>query len=178
MLLSPKERFAVSAMVDIALQEQVNPVPLSAMSVRLQISRPYLEVIFSQLRQKGLVVSTQGHRGGFSLGRPTNCITFADIIEAVKNKPQVKISAKLHSDKSAMPDPTEELLESLNLKMRDYMQSIQLCDLVDRQIKKDMKFNLITVGRHNPVSREKILFKSNSAFINANVATQQDMKHG
>jgi hypothetical protein len=62
--------------------------------------------------------------------------------------------------------------------MRDYMQSIQLCDLVDEQIKKDMNFNLITADRHNPVSREKILFKSNSAFINANVATQQDVKHG
>jgi Rrf2 family iron-sulfur cluster assembly transcriptional regulator len=116
MLLSPKERFAVSAMVDMALQEQVKPVPLSAMSLRLQISRPYLEVIFSQLRQKGLVVSTQGHKGGFSLGRPTHCITFADIIEAVKNKPQAKISAKLHFDQPAMPDHTKELLESLNLE--------------------------------------------------------------
>jgi Rrf2 family iron-sulfur cluster assembly transcriptional regulator len=177
MLLSTKRRLAVRAMVDVALQAQIGPVSLSVMSLRLQISRPYLEVIFSQLRRKGLVVSTRGHMGGFSLGRASNSITLAHIIEAVKSKPQGESSAKLHSHKPEMPDPTKELFKSLDLQMRRYMQSIKLCDLVDEQIKKDMKFDTITVERHDAWSKGNHTFEPNSVSVNTNAAARQAVRH-
>ena len=60
MRLSTKGRFAVTAMIDIALREKLGPVPLSDIAVRHQISLSYLEQMFSKLRQHGLVASTRG----------------------------------------------------------------------------------------------------------------------
>jgi len=69
MRLSTKSRFAVTAMIDVALREDRGPVSLSAISERHQISLSYLEQLFSKLRQHQLVESTRGPGGGYSLAR-------------------------------------------------------------------------------------------------------------
>ena len=69
MRLSTKSRFAVTAMIDVALREDRGPVSLSAISERHQISLSYLEQLFSKLRQHHLVESTRGPGGGYSLAR-------------------------------------------------------------------------------------------------------------
>ena len=83
MRLSTKSRFAVTAMIDVALREEQGPVSLAAISERHQISLSYLEQLFSKLRQHGLVESTRGPGGGYSLGRAAERITMADILSAV-----------------------------------------------------------------------------------------------
>jgi len=84
MRLSTKSRFAVAAMIDLALREQAGPVPLGSIGERLQISLSYLEQMFSKLRQQGLVDSTRGPGGGYTLARAAQAISVADIIMAVE----------------------------------------------------------------------------------------------
>jgi len=83
MRLTTKGRFAVTAMIDLALREHAGPVALAAISARQQISLSYLEQLFGKLRRHELVESTRGPGGGYSLGRKAEEITVADIIVAV-----------------------------------------------------------------------------------------------
>ena len=83
MRLTTKGRFAVTAMIDLALRENGGPVALAAISQRQQISLSYLEQLFGKLRRHQLVESTRGPGGGYSLGRRSDEITVADIIVAV-----------------------------------------------------------------------------------------------
>ena len=83
MRLTTKGRFAVTAMIDLALREHSGPVALAAISGRQQISLSYLEQLFGKLRRHELVESTRGPGGGYSLGRKSEDITVADIIVAV-----------------------------------------------------------------------------------------------
>ena len=82
MRLTTKGRFAVTAMIDLALREHSGPVALAAISGRQQISLSYLEQLFGKLRRHELVESTRGPGGGYSLGRKSEEITVADIIVA------------------------------------------------------------------------------------------------
>ena len=83
MRLTTKGRFAVTAMIDLALRSHSGPVALAAISQRQQISLSYLEQLFGKLRRHELVESTRGPGGGYSLGRSMDEITVADIIVAV-----------------------------------------------------------------------------------------------
>jgi Rrf2 family iron-sulfur cluster assembly transcriptional regulator len=141
MRLSTKSRFAVTAMIDIALQGNAGPVSLADIATRHQISVSYLEQLFSKLRQGGLVESTRGPGGGYSLGRSSQSISVADIIGAVE----------AHSDKpgkgeKAIPEQqgagewmTQELWATLNAKMVEHMQSISLRRLASEQRAKGVK---------------------------------------
>ena len=141
MRLSTKGRFAVTAMVDIGLRVNAGPVPLSDIAARHQISLSYLEQMFSKLRQHGLVTSTRGPGGGYTLGHRSDSITVADIIGAVEGTPARK-SAERQSKalvQDAPQDMTQELWDSLNSKMTDYMQSISLRSLVLVQLAKGVR---------------------------------------
>ncbi|MDO8450209.1 MAG: Rrf2 family transcriptional regulator [Rhodoferax sp.] len=140
MRLSTKSRFALTAMIDVALREKSGPVPLSDIAARQQISLSYLEQMFSKLRQHGLVESTRGPGGGYALGHRADSITVADIIGAVEGgedrrtldaSRQGKVVAR-----DATKDLTQDLWDALNSKMLDYMQSITLRSLVLQQLAK------------------------------------------
>jgi Rrf2 family iron-sulfur cluster assembly transcriptional regulator len=135
MRLSTKGRFAVTAMIDVALREKLGPVPLSDISVRQQISLSYLEQMFSKLRQQGLVSSTRGPGGGYTLGRRTDTITVAEIIAAVED------SAPEANAKEALPahDMAQDLWDTMNAKLLDFMQSVTLRSLVLEQLAKGIK---------------------------------------
>jgi Rrf2 family transcriptional regulator, iron-sulfur cluster assembly transcription factor len=137
MRLSTKGRFAVTAMIDVALREKLGPVPLSDIAVRQQISLSYLEQMFSKLRQQGLVESTRGPGGGYTLGLRTDSITVADIIGAVEDTAALR--AETDAGEAAGQDLTQELWDSLNSKMVDYMQSITLRSLVLGQLAKGVR---------------------------------------
>jgi Rrf2 family protein len=83
MRLTTKGRFAVTAMIDLALRQSSGPVTLAAISQRQQISLSYLEQLFGKLRRHDLVESTRGPGGGYTLGRKPSEITVADIIVSV-----------------------------------------------------------------------------------------------
>ena len=80
MRLTTKGRFAVTAMIDLALRQDAGPVTLAAISQRQQISLSYLEQLFGKLRRHNLVESTRGPGGGYTLGRKPTEISVADII--------------------------------------------------------------------------------------------------
>ena len=151
MRLSTKGRFAVTAMIDIALREDSGPIPLSDIGVRHQISMSYLEQIFSKLRQHGLVQSTRGPGGGYALGQRAGNITVADIIQAVdegatgqalggqrhgaaRAQQKTKVATK---DKTK--DMTQDLWDALNSRLVDYMQSITLRSLAQEQLAKGLQ---------------------------------------
>lgn len=135
MRLSTKGRFAVTAMIDVALREKLGPVPLSDIAVRQQISLSYLEQMFSRLRQHGLVQSTRGPGGGYTLAQRTEAITVADIINAVED------AAPKHQATEAVPahDMAQDLWDAMNAKMQDFMQSVTLRSLVLEQLAKGVK---------------------------------------
>lgn len=140
MRLSTKSRFALTAMIDVALREKSGPVPLSDIAARQQISLSYLEQMFSKLRQHGLVESTRGPGGGYALGHRADSITVADIIGAVEGGEDRRTLDASRPGKvvaqDATKDLTQDLWDALNSKMLDYMQSITLRSLVLQQLAK------------------------------------------
>ena len=86
MRLTTKGRFAVTAMVDLAMNAQNNAVKLNAISERQKISLSYLEQLFSKLRRAGLVESVRGPGGGYVLGKPAGQINIAQIITAAEDR--------------------------------------------------------------------------------------------
>ena len=86
MRLTTKGRYAVTAMLDLALHYQDGPITLADISQRQGISLSYLEQLFSKLRKQGLVDSTRGPGGGYRLSREANDIAVADVITAVDEK--------------------------------------------------------------------------------------------
>jgi Rrf2 family iron-sulfur cluster assembly transcriptional regulator len=83
MRLTTKGRYAVTAMLDLALHGEQRPVNLADISARQEISLSYLEQLFAKMRRCGLVVSVRGPGGGYRLSRPAAEIFTADIIDAV-----------------------------------------------------------------------------------------------
>lgn len=126
MRLSTKSRFAVTAMIDVALREERGPVSLAAISERHQISLSYLEQLFSKLRQHQLVESTRGPGGGYSLARSADKISMADLVAAV----DAPAEEESPGDTSWM---NSELWTHLNTQMLEHLQSISLRQLVVEQ---------------------------------------------
>jgi Rrf2 family transcriptional regulator, iron-sulfur cluster assembly transcription factor len=131
MRMSTKGRFAVNAMIDLALRDASGPVALAAIAGRQQISLSYLEQLFSRMRQQGLVNSTRGPGGGYTLGRSTDGITVADIVGAVDDE----IADGAPAD-AATAGATRELWQRLNGVMREHMATISLQSLVEEQLAK------------------------------------------
>ncbi len=86
MRLTTKGRYAVTAMLDLALHYTDGPITLADISKRQGISLSYLEQLFSRLRKNGLVDSARGPGGGYKLSRPANEVCVADVITAVERK--------------------------------------------------------------------------------------------
>ena len=149
MRLTTKGRFAVTAMIDLALRSNNGPVALAAISHRQQISLSYLEQLFGKLRRHELVESTRGPGGGYSLGRKSGEITVADIIVAVDEPID---ATHCGGRENCMGDDvgrcmTHELWASLNQKMIEYLDSISLKKLVDDQLAKGVSIEETPIKR-------------------------------
>ena len=133
MRLTTKGRFAVTAMVDLAMRQSRGPVTLAAISERQHISLSYLEQLFGKLRRAKLVSSVRGPGGGYNLAQPAAGITVADIVSAVDeamDATQCGGKENCHDDKRCM---THDLWATLNEKMQEYLSSVTLADLVAHQ---------------------------------------------
>jgi Rrf2 family iron-sulfur cluster assembly transcriptional regulator len=131
MRLSTKSRFAVTAMIDMGMRQHQGPVSLAAISQRQHISISYLEQIFSNMRQHGLVESTRGPGGGYTLNRDAQDISVADIIQAVHSlEEQEKASTDALRNGYVS---TDALWSSLNQKMEEHMRAISLHSLIAQQ---------------------------------------------
>jgi Rrf2 family iron-sulfur cluster assembly transcriptional regulator len=139
MRLTTKGRFAVTAMIDLALRQQSGPVTLAAISQRQQISLSYLEQLFGKLRRHNLVESTRGPGGGYSLGRKADQITVADIILSVDEPiDATHCGGKENCHGGDSRCMTHDLWASLNAKMVEFLDSVSLQKLVDDQLSKGL----------------------------------------
>ncbi len=142
MRLTTKGRFAVTAMIDLALRQGTGPVTLAGISQRQAISLSYLEQLFGKLRRHEIVESIRGPGGGYSLARRADKVTVADIIIAVDeplDATQCGGKENCHGADAAtgVRCMTHELWATLNEKMVDYLDSVSLQDLVDQQKQKN-----------------------------------------
>ena len=133
MRLTTKGRFAVTAMVDLAMRDAKGPVTLAAISERQRISLSYLEQLFGKLRRHTLVRSVRGPGGGYHLALAAGEISVAEIINAVDESLDATMCGGRENcldDKRCM---THDLWATLNAKMHDYLSSVTLADLVAHQ---------------------------------------------
>ncbi len=157
MRLTTKGRFAVTAMIDLAMRCADGPVALAGISERQKISLSYLEQLFGKLRRHGLVDSVRGPGGGYCLARPTNELTVTDIIRAVDEQLDATQCGGRENCQDDARCMTHELWATLNDKMYEYLSSVKLAELVEGQRKK-MGGNAVVLQdrrRANSRSRSK-----------------------
>ena len=139
MRLTTKGRFAVTAMVDLAMRQTRGPVTLAAISERQHISLSYLEQLFGKLRRHNLVSSVRGPGGGYNLVQPISNMSVADIILAVDEPlDATQCGGKENCVDGEKRCMTHDLWATLNTKMFEYLSSVSLQDLVDHQRGKDV----------------------------------------
>ncbi|WP_035057391.1 Fe-S cluster assembly transcriptional regulator IscR [Andreprevotia chitinilytica] len=139
MRLTTKGRFAVTAMLDLALRQEGGPVTLAGISERQRISLSYLEQLFGKLRRRELVESVRGPGGGYCLAKATGDITVAAIICAVDeplDATQCGGKENCHDEGRCM---THDLWASLNRTIYDYLKSVTLAQLVEQQLEKQRR---------------------------------------
>lgn len=140
MKLTTKGRFAVTAMLDIAMHEHqhadtaCSPVSLAEISERQQISLSYLEQLFGKLRRNGLVSSIRGPGGGYQLALPAESISVSQIISAVDETIDATQCGGNHNCNEDGPCMTHDLWSSLNQKILSYLSGINLSDMVATQV--------------------------------------------
>ena len=145
MRLTTKGRFAVTAMLDLALHAGNGPVTLSNISERQKISLSYLEQLFGKLRRGSLVTSVRGPGGGYNLARSVDLLTVADIIVAVEepiDSRQCEGRENCAGDRRCM---THDLWESLNKTVINHLAGVSLADLVEKQRADENKQSSTTV---------------------------------
>ena len=133
MKLTTKGRFAVTAMLDLALNCHEGPVTLAGISGRQKISLSYLEQLFGKLRRRELVESVRGPGGGYQLAREAALLSVADIIRAVEeplDSTQCGGRENCHDNHRCM---THELWEELNTTVYGFLSGVTLAQLVEKQ---------------------------------------------
>ncbi|HQR04736.1 MAG: Fe-S cluster assembly transcriptional regulator IscR [Proteobacteria bacterium] len=134
MRLTTKGRFAVTAMIDLALRQHEGPVTLAGISERQKISLSYLEQLFGKLRRGNLVSSVRGPGGGYCLARELEAVSVADIIHAVD---EVLDATQCGGRGNCAEDDqmcmTHNLWTNLNVRMYEYLASVSLGSLVSEQ---------------------------------------------
>jgi Rrf2 family iron-sulfur cluster assembly transcriptional regulator len=136
MRLTTKGRFAVTAMIDVAMQSTKGPATLAGVSDRQKISLSYLEQLFGKLRRSGLVESVRGPGGGYRLARAPSTVSVADVIVAVDEPIDATQCGGRENCKDDRRCMTHELWANLNTHILDYLQSVTLADLVAQQQQK------------------------------------------
>jgi Rrf2 family iron-sulfur cluster assembly transcriptional regulator len=151
MRLTTKGRFAVTAMIDLALRQDKGPVTLAGISQRQEISLSYLEQLFGKLRRHEIVESVRGPGGGYNLARRAEDVTVADIIIAVDEPLDATQCGGKENCHGGVDDShgsrcmTHDLWATLNAKMVDYLDSVSLKDLVDQQKQKNSEHNIVVM---------------------------------
>jgi Rrf2 family transcriptional regulator, iron-sulfur cluster assembly transcription factor len=167
MKLTTKGRFAVTAMLDIALHEAksadaskiASPVTLADISERQSISLSYLEQLFSRLRKKGLVSSVRGPGGGYKLAKNAQDISVAEIIDAVDEQIDATQCGGHENCKEEGRCMTHDLWASLNKKILDYLADVSLGGMVSKQLSK--KTIVMTQKNKQNNSNERVSDKPN-----------------
>ena len=133
MRLTTKGRYAVTAMLDLALNSHSGPISLADISKRQEISLSYLEQLFSKLRQQQLVSSVRGPGGGYTLSRAAAEISVAEIIDAVNESIDATSCGGKDGCQKGKVCLTHHLWCDLSQQIHDFLTGITLGTLVQRQ---------------------------------------------
>ena len=133
MRLTTKGRFAVTAMLDLAMRDGHGPVTLSGISERQKISLSYLEQLFGKLRRNALVESVRGPGGGYCLARGSAEISVAQIIRAVDEPVEATQCGGLSNCLDDHRCMTHDLWTGLNKHIYEYLEAVSLANLVASQ---------------------------------------------
>jgi Rrf2 family iron-sulfur cluster assembly transcriptional regulator len=133
MRLTTKGRFAVTAMIDLAMQHGTGPVTLAEISQRQKISLSYLEQLFAKLRRRMLVDSVRGPGGGYTLAKDMAQVSVADIILAVDEPIDATQCGGKENCRDDQKCITHDLWAKLNDHILDYLRGVTLKQLVDGQ---------------------------------------------
>jgi len=148
MKLTTKGRYAVTAMLDLALSQGLGPINLAEISSRQGISLSYLEQLFSRLRKQGLVDSARGPGGGYLLGKPARDISIVEVIRAVDESFDATRCGGSKNCRGEERCITHDLWEGLSKQIADFLAGISLHDLVQQR----------TIEQAQP-SQEQVLVK-------------------
>ena len=135
MKLTTKGRYAVMAMADLALYKDNGPVSLSDISLRQNISLPYLEQIFIKLKNNNLVKSTRGAKGGYVLDKSAHDIKISNIISAVDEEVKMlncKKESKKGCNNKSTKCITHNLWDQLDQHINNFFEKVKLQDLIKK----------------------------------------------
>jgi Rrf2 family iron-sulfur cluster assembly transcriptional regulator len=138
MRLTTKGRYAVTAMLDLAVHAVNAPVPLADISQRQGISLSYLEQLFARLRKEGLVDSARGPGGGYKLSRSAAEISVVQVISAIDETVEATRCGGLANCQDGEPCLTHELWTDLSRQIYDFLSGINLAQLVERREVKEV----------------------------------------
>lgn len=156
MRLTTKGRFAVTAMIDVAMHGGDGPVTLSAVAERQHISLSYLEQLFGKLRRHGLVDSMRGPGGGYQLARPADAVSVADVILAVDEPIDATQCGGRENCRDERRCMTHDLWAGLNAHIFRYLQAVTLAELVRSQHAAPGSAVVLLDHRANPRPAESI----------------------
>jgi Rrf2 family iron-sulfur cluster assembly transcriptional regulator len=133
MRLTTKGRYAVTAMLDLALHVAEGPVTLGDIARRQEISLSYLEQLFARLRRRGLVASVRGPGGGYRLGRGLADLQIAEIIHAVDEFYEATAcEGRGGCQQEGEVCITHALWDDLSQQIHSFLSAITLAELVER----------------------------------------------
>ncbi|MDX1451476.1 MAG: Fe-S cluster assembly transcriptional regulator IscR [Oleiphilaceae bacterium] len=133
MRLTTKGRYAVTAMLDLALHDAAGPVSLHDISQRQGISLSYLEQLFAKLRRRGLVMSVRGPGGGYSLAGKETVISIADIVDAVNESLDTTKCQEKGDCQQGEMCLTHHLWSDLSRQIHHFLSGITLQDLMNKR---------------------------------------------
>ena len=133
MRLTTRGRYAVTAMLDLALHYEHGPVSLAEIAKRQGISQSYLEQLFAKLRRNRLVDGLRGPGGGYKLGRRSDTISVADVIDAVNESVDATRCGGQRNCQDEHRCLTHDLWEDLSTQIRQFLSEVSLDQLVKRQ---------------------------------------------
>ncbi|ELA08556.1 BadM/Rrf2 family transcriptional regulator [Moraxella macacae 0408225] len=135
MRLTTRGRYAVTALLDLALQDSQHDVAVSLSDIakRQEISISYLEQLFSKLRKKGLVVSTRGALGGYRIAKPLNEISIMHIISAVDESVDARACEGEGNCQDGAMCLTHDLWSGLSYHIEQYLSNVTLAELIHKK---------------------------------------------
>jgi Rrf2 family iron-sulfur cluster assembly transcriptional regulator len=153
MRLSTKGRYAVTAMLDLAIHHDEGAVTLAEISAAQGISLSYLEQLFARLRKNGLVRGIRGPGGGYCLSRAPAEISVADIIDAIGEGIDVTLCSGSENCQEGERCLTHELWSQLGVKIFEFLDSVSLAGFLERkQVSAivDRQLNRVTLNDRRP----------------------------
>lgn len=147
MKIATKTRYAMRVMIDLAGHSSEGCIPLKDVADRQNISKKYLEQVVSPLVAHNLLTVTRGHRGGYKLTREPKDITCAQIVSATENGLELLdcLSGEITCEREKICI-SQDLWSGLERAMTDYLESITLQDILDKEEETGLKLQKRLLG--------------------------------